>query len=118
MPKSKKNITGYGAGGFKINGERFEGSILITGETVAVWNAANAADITPASLTPLLNGSDSIEVVLVGTGGQLHAIDPAIKQAFKANHIGFEIMDTGAACRTYNVLLAEGRRVAAALVAV
>jgi uncharacterized protein len=60
----------------------------------------------------------SVELLLIGTGARMAQIDRTLRQALRADGVVIEVMDTGAACRTYNVLMAEGRRVAAALIAV
>jgi uncharacterized protein len=109
-------LTGYGEGGFKINHERVEGSVILLPDQRIEWPVNDAASITLELLKPLLD--TPIELLLIGTGRSMVMIDANIRAAFKAKGIATDIMDTGAACRTYNVLLAEDRRVAAALIAV
>ncbi len=116
IPKGWQLITGYGSSGFKINNEWVDGSLLVFPDRTEQWNVKAAGDITLDSLSTLL--SSGIELLLLGTGGTMAVIDPAIRTALKAANIALEAMDTGAACRTYNILLSEERRVAAALVAI
>ncbi len=108
-------IDGYGAGGFRIGGVRIEGSVAALPASVGPW-APGALD--PEAFAPFLAAADDIDVLLVGMGADVAALPRPTRDALEAAGIGVEIMATGAACRTYNVLLAENRRVAAALVAV
>ena len=78
----------------------------------------DVAGVTLASLSPLLSSEPRLEILLVGTGKRLVPLHPMLKAQLRERGIGADPMDTGAACRTYNVLMAEGRRVAAALIAV
>lgn len=118
VPKGRQVLTGYGAGGFKINNEFVQGSLLVFPENLIAWNAASAGQITAMSLQPVLDAAETVELLLVGTGASIVPLDPDIRALFKSKGITIEVMDTGAACRTYNVLLAEERRVAVALIAV
>lgn len=112
VPKNRQLITGYGGGGFKINGEFVEGSLIIFPEkTVAITG------ITLAALQPVLDDVE-VELLLIGTGKTMQPLDPAIRAALKAKNIACDPMDTGAACRTYNVLASEERRVAVAIIAI
>ena len=115
IPKGRKIITGYGGGGFKINHEFVAGSLIVFPESVLSWDAA--PPFTLAHFTPVLESS-GIELLLLGTGEGNLPLDPAIRAALKAKGIATDVMNTGAACRTYNVLLSEERRVAAAVIAV
>jgi uncharacterized protein len=76
--------------------------------------------MSTANLMPVSEAgrAGTVELLLVGTGGRMAQIDRTLRQALRADGVVVEVMDTGAACRTYNVLMAEGRRVAAALIAV
>ena len=111
-------IEAYGNGGFRFAGMGHRGSILCLPSAVVAWDVASPADLTPASLADVIAERDRIEVLLVGTGrGPALLPRPAV-EALRAAGIGVDGMNTGAAARTYNVLLAEGRAVAAALIAV
>ena len=69
-------------------------------------------------MAPVLEAEPAVEILLIGTGSAMAPIPPALRALLRSRGIGCDGMDTGAACRTYNVLLAEGRRVAAVLIAV
>ena len=112
IPTGRKIITGYGGGGFKINHEFTSGSLLVFLDEVRPWDG----DVT--ALPQLLAQQTEIELLLIGTGERTAQIDPATRTAFREKGIAVDVMDTGAACRTFNVLLAEERKVAAAVVAV
>jgi uncharacterized protein len=118
LPKGRQVITGYGDGGFKINNEFISGSLLVFPEQALRWDVTDAAHISENTLLPVIQAASSVELLLLGTGSSIVYVDKAIRQILKAKGIGLDVMDTGAACRTYNVLIAEERRVAAALFAV
>lgn len=118
IPKGKQIITGYGGGQFRINGIPHSTSILIFPDKTIPWSIVANMAISLESLQPILDAADNIELLLIGCAKNQTILPPKIKNALKEAGIGLEIMDTGAAVRTYNVLLAEERRVAAALVTV
>ena len=118
LGKSKMSITGYGDGGFKINNEFMQGSLLVFPERTIPWHITNTASLSTTDLQDIIDSLPPVELVLIGTGPSMVFIDPEIKATLKAKKIAVDVMDTGAACRTYNVLLSEERRVAAALIAV
>jgi uncharacterized protein len=117
-PPQRKLVDGYGAGGFKIAGERVQGSLLITSLAIWPWTVDDARDATIDSLEPLLHAEPGLELLLFGTGERMSPPLPGLRAALKSRGVTLELMATGAACRSYNVLTAEGRRVAAALIAV
>lgn len=117
IPQGRQVITGYGEGGFKINNEFVAGSMILFPAQRLAWPLNSISELTLDALQPILD-SDMVELLLIGTGTSMAFIDPVIRAAFKSKNIGTDIMDTGAACRTYNVLVSEERRVAAALIAV
>jgi uncharacterized protein len=82
------------------------------------WAASDVAGITLDSLAPILAADPAVEILLVGCGQRLMPLPLALKTALRERGIGADPMGTGAACRTYNVLMSEGRRVAAALIPV
>ena len=82
----------------------------------APWPVANFAEITATTVAEAIKGKP--EIVIIGTGKTLRFPPPAALAPLRNAHIGFEVMDTAAACRTYNVLLGEGRQVAALLLIV
>ena len=112
-------IDAYGEGGFKFGGMSHRGSLLFLPSGVYAWDATSVADVSEASLDRLFaEEAGAIEHVLIGTGLELALLRPALQQKFRAAGMVTEPMATGAAARTYNILLGERRRVAAALIAV
>ncbi len=111
---SSNIITAVDAAGVRI-GERHFGTSLIVGtrEVIPEWPAASMADVSLRSLEPALDLGP--EILLLGTGARTQFPDPALLAALSRKRIGFEAMDTAAACRTYNVLAHEDRAVVAAL---
>jgi uncharacterized protein len=118
VPPGRRVIDGYGAGGFRIAGETHRGSVLILPGAVRAWDMTDIAALTVESLAPLFEAKPKPEILLVGCGRKTEFIPPALRQAIRERGLVVDAMDTGAACRTYNVLLAEERRVVAALIAV
>ncbi len=109
-----QRIESYGPAGFKIAGSDYTRSVLVTVGVTQNWVVTSAADITMESLSALI--ALSPEILLIGTGARHEPIAPALRMALKSKTIPCDSMDTGAACRTFNILLAEGRNVAAALI--
>lgn len=110
-------IDAYGNGGFRFADMSHRGSILCLPSGIHAWEVSSADDLTPDSLRRVLDG-EPIEFLLLGTGVRQAFPRASLRDAFTAAGIGLEPMDTGAAARTYNVLLAEKRAVGAALIAV
>jgi uncharacterized protein len=111
-------IEAYGNGGFRFAQMSHRGSILCLLSGVYAWQAAGLDEIGAASLAPALAEKDALGLLLLGTGRRQQLPGAEVRRAFDTAGIALEAMDTGAACRTYNVLLAEGRPVGAALLAV
>lgn len=106
-------ITGYGENWVKVNQETLTTSFLLGPQTLDTgWRPARMEELTPEDLTPLF--AIGAEVIIIGTGAKQVLPTATTWKALVQNGIGFEIMSTDAACRTYNVLLSEARRVAAA----
>jgi uncharacterized protein len=110
-PAGRQLIERYGAAGFRVSGVVFAGPVLVFRERTILWEAATP---TLEGMAPIF-AQGGIELVLLGLGRRGAPVAPQLRAALKAHGIGVEAMDTGAACRTYNVLLAEDRLVAAAL---
>jgi uncharacterized protein len=113
-------IDAYGNGGFRFAGMSHRGSLLVLAGGMYAWPIgalATAADFD-APLRAVLERLEEPQFLLLGTGAKQIFPDARLRAAFLERRIGFDVMDTGAAARTYNVLLAEGRPVMAALVAV
>ena len=111
VPPGRQVIERYGAAGFRVSGLVYAGPVLVFAEQTLQWVAAAAS---VEALEPVI-ARGGVELLLIGLGRRGAPVAPALRAALKAHGIGVEAMDTGAACRTYNVLLAEDRRVAAAL---
>lgn len=119
VPERSK-IDAYGNGGFRFGGMSHRGSISALADGMHAWPVTTplvAADLT-LPLLALLERLEEPQFLLVGTGRRQIFPEAAVRAAFLGRHIGLDVMDTGAACRTYNVLLAEQRPVMAAWVAV
>ena len=114
----KNHVEAYGDMGFRMNGGRIEGSILILPGVVKAFEATIHADLDVALMAPVFAALDDIEIMILGTGETQNFPDADFRKSFVDNNIALEVMDTGAACRTYNILVSEDRRVAAALIAI
>lgn len=118
IPKGKQVITGYGNGQFKISGQVYTTPILVFPDRTVVWDIKPNAAISLENLNVVMEEEGEIDLLLIGCGRSQQALPPKIRAGLKEVGIALDIMDTGAAVRTYNVLLTEGRRVAAALIAI
>jgi uncharacterized protein len=106
-------VTAYGIGFVEINKVRHDGNLVVAPDVpVAAWSAVSFDALTIDDFTALL--ALKPEVVLLGTGSRQRFPHPHLSRALLAARVGIEVMDTQAACRTYNILMAEGRRVVAA----
>lgn len=118
-PDTPLVIASYRGGAFAIAGVRHAGSILLFRDRVLPWAVTDIALVEPEALAEAVARSPTaVELLLIGCGKRLVPVAPPLRQALKRRGIAVEPMDTGAACRTFNVLTAEERRVAAALIAV
>ena len=111
-------IQAYGKGGFTIAGARHAGSVLVLPDRVLPWAVTDPDQLDEAALAPLRGAEPMPDILVVGCGAGFVILPPALRRAVRAWGPVVEAMATPAACRTYNVLLAEGRRVAAALIAI
>ncbi|MCT8974042.1 Mth938-like domain-containing protein [Microbaculum marinisediminis] len=111
-------IEAYGHGGFRFANMSHRGSILIVNSGIYAWEAPDPARLDAASLKRVFREAEPPELLLIGTGRRLEQPAADVRLACAEHRIGLDVMDTGAAVRTYNVLLAEGRSVGAALIAV
>ena len=113
-PTRLNTITAYGPGFIEINAVRHSGHLLVTPEAPPErWTVERFDALSASDFESLL--ARKPEVVLLGTGSRQRLIHPRLTASLQRLHIGVEAMDTSAACRTYNILMAEGRRVLAAL---
>ena len=108
-------FTGYGEGWVEVNKKRYDASLVVSGDRlVADWPLASVAEISADHLAAILELKP--EIVLLGTGRSFTFPDRARLALLYNAGLGVEVMDTPAACRTYNILLSEGRGVVAALI--
>ena len=112
----RRIIQGYGPGLFRISGEVFHSPIIVFPDRVEPWNFhGDPAAFTEKDFTGFLDHAKGVEVALLGCGASMPFVSPALRRVFSGRGVALEVMDTGAACRTYNVLMSEGRQVAALL---
>jgi uncharacterized protein len=112
-------IETYGAGGFRVSGQRIEGAILLLEDGVRPWPVTTLAALQAGDFADVIAaGLASVEFVLLGTGSETAIAPRPVRDALKQAGLGLEMMNTPEACRLYNVLAADGRRVAAALLSV
>ena len=111
-------VDAYGNGGFRFADMSHRGSILCLPSGIHGWEPKDPMKLGNEDFERVFQQANGIEILLVGTGKELRPLPPALRQAFREAGISADPMSTGAAVRTYNVLLAEDRAVAAALVAV
>ena len=107
----------YGKGGFRFADMSHKGSILCLPSGIYGWAAQTPADLSPETFKRVL-AEENLELILVGTGIDLVPLPESLREALQSRNIRADSMSTGAAARTFNVLLAEGRAVGAALLAV
>jgi uncharacterized protein len=118
IPSGRQVIETYGGGGFRISGERYEHSVLVEPNLTQQWNVSTWEDVSAGAFLPLGAPVDQPKTLLIGTGPKQQFPSKALRQELRAAGFVVETMDTGAACRTFNVLMAEGREVVAALIVV
>ena len=109
--KNMNQFTGYDDSGVKVNDERFEGSVMVLPNEVHAWRPASFAELQADDFAALLEFEP--ELVLLGTGSKIQFPHPQLYAALSSKLIGVDAMDTGALCRTFNVLAFEDRRVLA-----
>jgi uncharacterized protein len=114
IPADRQVIDSYGADRFRISGVEHEGAVLVFPEVTLSWTPQGMTEVTLESLRPVVD-KGGVEILLLGCGGRMAQVPRALRQALRDAGIVVDAMDTGAACRTYNVLLSEERRVVAAL---
>jgi len=115
IPAGRQVIERYGRSGFRVTGVAYAGSILVFPDRTSDWSVTAMGEVTAEALQPVMQRG-GVEILLLGCGPRMAPVPPALRQALRSAGIVVDAMDTGAACRTYNVLMAEERRVAAALI--
>ncbi len=118
IPAGRQVIRSYGNGGFTIADVRHDGSVLVTAEQTFPLDVASLEDLSLVHFDPLWEIEPKIDLLLIGTGAKMAFLPDALRGGLKAHGISVDSMDSGAAARTYNVLLSEERLVAAAIIAV
>ena len=107
-------FTAYGAGFVQVNTTRYEHSVIVTGGSVEMWDVTDLD--SPGAMSYLRLVDMRPEIIIIGSGAKFRFPAPATLRPLIEARIGHEVMDTAAACRTYNILLTEGRNVLAALI--
>ena len=111
-------IDGYGQGGFRFAGMSHRGSLLIVPSGIYAWPVSSPQEIDEHALTRVFAEADGVDLLIIGSGKDPIALSPRLKARLNDANISVDLQPTGGAASTYNVLLDEGRRVAAALIAV
>jgi uncharacterized protein len=111
-------IDSYGKGGFRFAGMSHRGSLLCLPNGIFAWPVTRAEEIDERAIALVLAQSAEIGLFLLGTGHEPYPVSDALRARFHASKIALEVMRTGQAANTYNILLGEGRRVGAGLIAV
>ena len=114
--EGRQVVRSYGDGRFRIADKTHEGPVVVRSDKTVPWSVAEPARITEDDLSPALEGAPRI--LLVGCGAAFAPPPPGLREALSARGTVLEWMDTGSACRTFNILLSEDRSVAAALMPV
>ena len=117
-PEGRQIVQRYGDGGFTVSGVALRGPILILPDRTLPWTATRSDEVSATGLAALRSAEPAVELLIVGMGAAFMLVPPALRLELKGWGIAAEAMATPAACRTYNVLATEGRRVAAALIPV
>ena len=116
VPTGAQIIHGYADGNFRISGSVHQGAVIVFPDQTLQWNAQ--IPLNEGHFAALLERVGELDVVLLGMGNNVEDPPFELRRALKTRGLAVDFMDTGAACRTFNVLMAEGRRVAAALLPV
>ncbi|WP_428666038.1 Mth938-like domain-containing protein [Reyranella sp.] len=115
-PAQVQVIRTYGPGRFLISDREWREPVLVMPTVTRPWTVTRPEDLSLASLAALKDAPVPTELLVLGCGTRAIFVPPALRAELKAAGLALEVVDTGSACRIYNVLLAEGRRVAAALI--
>lgn len=120
ISSNQKVIQSYGKGTIKISGQVYTTPVLVYPDRVEIWDVSQTdpEQFTAKDFGQIAKNAQDVDVILFGCGDGMIFIKPDLRAALKVDSLNIEAMDTGAACRTYNVLMAEGRRLVAALLPV
>jgi uncharacterized protein len=110
-------IDAYGNGGFRFGGMSHRGSILCLPDGIWAWPVVSFAALDEMALAPIFDRGGTLDIFLIGAGRDPAALPERLRQRFRDSHISIDCLATGAAAQTYNILLDEGRRVGAGLIA-
>lgn len=116
--KDSQVIQSYANGVFKVSNVRYDYPVIISVDKTLRWDIGNVdhvSDLDIDSFKAIIDINNEVDVVLLGCGATMTFLSPALRREIKEIGLSVDVMDTGAACRTYNVLMAEGRRVVCAL---
>ena len=117
VPENRQIVQSYGVARFKVSQIEYECSIIVLPTRTLSWGVKVHNDINFQNLAPVLEEDPQIDILLIGCGKSMQLLPREFLERCRQNSIAVDAMDTGAACRTYNILSAEGRRVSAALIA-
>ena len=115
-PAQVQVIRTYGPGHFLISDRDWREPVLVTPSATTPWPVTRAEELSAENVAAARAGAAPAELLVVGCGQRAMFVPPPLRAALKEIGLSLEVVDTGSACRIYNVLLAEGRRVAAALI--
>jgi len=116
ISKDLNIIQSYKSGQFEVSSKQFTTPIIVLPKHILEWDVSDVYNITEADFDQILDNRQDIDILLFGGGNKQQFPEPELRNILQQNRIAIEAMDTGAACRTYNLLLAEGRKIAAALI--
>ena len=111
-------ITAYGNGGFRVLGERYDGSIILLNDRVHAWSVSSISTIVPDDFRMFAEHEGKLDTLLLGCGMTSVAVPQTIRTFLREIGIVVDAMNTGAACRTYNLLVSDDRQIAAAIIAI
>jgi uncharacterized protein len=111
-------IDAYGDGGFRFAGMSHRGSLLCFPDGIWAWPVSDMSELTETALSAAFDRAESLDFFLIGAGRDPSVLPSHLRDRFRAMSLSVDCMSTGAAVRTYNILLAENRRVGAGLIAV
>jgi uncharacterized protein len=116
IKQGQQVIQSYAGGRFRINGQIFAHAVIVFPNQTLVWDVPlDFNDLAVSDFNPLIPALGYLDIILLGTGKTMMFLPVSLRKSLKDQGLSLDVMDTGAACRTYNVLMAEGRRVACAL---
>ena len=117
LPRSAP-IDAYGKGGFAFADMSHRGSLLCLPDAIWAWPVTRVSEIDEYTLSRVFASANRIDTLIIGTGTEVWVAPNRLREALRAVHVGLDSMQTGPAIRTYNIMIGERRRVAAALIAV